>query len=65
MGTKVALPDVVHIVHGCLEPLAFTDNDPFSWGRDFSHCYCLVCCEGRRFATTLTGGICLYHHLNG
>ena len=69
MGETVALSYVVHIVYGCLEPVAFTDNDTFPWGCDFSYCYCLVCCEGRRFATTLAGGICLfledYHHLNG
>ena len=59
MGAKVALSDVVHIVYDCIEPVAFTDNDPFPWVGDLSHCYCLVCCEGRRFATTLTGGICL------
>ena len=57
MGETVALSDVVHIVYGCPEPVALSDNDPFPWGCDFSHCYGLVCCEGRRFATTLTGGI--------
>ena len=69
MGAEIALSDVVHIVYDCIEPVAFTDNDPFSWVGDLSHCYCLVRCEGRRFATTLAGGICLfledYHHLNG
>ena len=49
MGAKVALSDVVHIVYDCIEPVAFTDNDPFSWVSDLSHCYCLVRCEGRRF----------------
>ena len=69
MGAEVALSDVVCLVYDCIEPVAFTDNDPFSWGCDFSHCYCLVCCEGRGFATTLAGGICLfledYHHSRG
>ena len=49
MGAKVALSDVVCLVYDCIEPVAFTDNDPFPWVSDFSHCYCLVRCEGRRF----------------
>ena len=54
MGAQVALSDVVCLVYDCIEPVAFTDNDPFSWGGDLSHCYGLVCCEGRRFEISLS-----------
>ena len=53
MGAEITLSDVVCLVYDCIEPVAFADNDPFSWVGDLSHCYCLVRCEGRRFRKPL------------